>query len=42
MLEIKVREVKAKCPVYNGEGKNLGGIIRMDEPKNGSSIINKL
>jgi hypothetical protein len=42
MLEIKVREVKAKCPVSNGEGKNPGDIIRMDEPKNGSSIINKL
>jgi len=27
MLEIKVREVNAKCPVYNGEGKNLGDII---------------
>jgi hypothetical protein len=42
MLEIKVREVKARCPVYNGEGKNPGDIIRIDEPKNASSVINKL
>jgi len=42
MLEIKVREVSAKCPVYNGEGKDPGGIIRIDEPKNGLSTISKL
>jgi len=42
MPEIKVREVSAKCPVYNGEGKNPGDIIRMDEPENGSSMISKL
>ena len=42
MLEIKVREVKAQCPVCNGRAKNPGDIIRIDEPKDGSSIINKL
>ena len=42
MLQINVREVKAKCPVYNGEGKNPGDIIRIDEPEDGSSVINKL
>jgi len=42
MSEIKVCEIRAKCPVCNSVGKNLGDIIGIDEPKNGSSIINKL
>jgi hypothetical protein len=42
MPEIKIREVKAKCPVCNGEGENPGDIIRIGEPKSGSSIINKV
>ena len=42
MLEINVREVKAQCPVYNGEGKNPGDIIGIDEPENVLSIISKL